>query len=188
MSYLSCSSRLSVTAAAMWAAALLALAVTALSQGAACRLPAFPAWRCLHGGGRHSYGGGWFARTVELLAAVPVLLVAPSCLVAAASPVVRGHLSSAKRTGLPCSAQRFYVNATVIEAMKDSRTGEALQPSFNIMLLCCPLQARQLRPYSATRLRGATNAALLYCACLAALLAVCACLLLGSSVQVGWKS
>lgn len=86
LSYLSCSSRLSVFTATMWTAALLALAAISVGQSAACRLPAFPAWRALHGGGRPS--GGWFARMIELLAAAPVLLVPPSCLVAAASPVV----------------------------------------------------------------------------------------------------
>lgn len=155
----------------MWAAALLALTLRALSQGAACRLPAFPSWRHLHGGGRH--GGGWFARTVELLAVMPALLVAPSCLTAAVAPLVSGAwpgLGGLDCNTLACSPLRA-------PTLQPTRPFHSCHPPH-------PAQARQLRPHSAARLRGATSAALLYWAGLTTLLAVCACLLFGRSVQV----
>lgn len=48
-----------------------------------------------------------------------------------------------------------------------------------------PPQGRQLRPFAAARMRAAASTALLWVAGLAALLALCACLLLGRSLEVG---
>lgn len=166
----------------MWAAALLALAVISLGRGATCRLPAFPAWCTLHGGGKHS--GSWFARMIELLAAAPVLLVAPSCLVAAAGPVVSAPAGD-PQLGLlnRIPQQRCFQSQHKVWCTLRQQHIAAHQPNHGPQPAAS--QGRQLRPYSAARLRSASTAALLYCAGLAALLAVCACLLFGRSVQVG---
>jgi len=60
----------------MAGAATLALAVLAAKQGATHDMHALPNW-CLLSGGATS--PGWFARTVQLLAVVPVLLATVAC-------------------------------------------------------------------------------------------------------------
>ncbi|KAL4855828.1 Puromycin-sensitive aminopeptidase [Chlorella vulgaris] len=66
------SSAMAITAGTMAGAALLALTVLASSQHALQPMRAWPDWSELAAGGR----SGWFARAGELLAVIPVLLVA----------------------------------------------------------------------------------------------------------------
>lgn len=66
------SSALAITAGTMAGATLLALTVLASSQHTLQPMRAWPDWSELAAGGR----SGWFATAVELLAVIPVLLVA----------------------------------------------------------------------------------------------------------------